>query len=194
MAHHAVVGPPPIVSATLPLPACTAQGAEERAADAVRRKWAVTSLFRGGGASGAEVVRTKVYENYSLARAAAVGPYRQPTNEKLGSAVEALATQVEALTTQVTTQMTAVTTQLTALAGQTNGLQAEMQVANRRLLAAEARHCNAAAMSASDALSPVPHGVSPVPAAFPETREDFIIVTVPNMNLLIAHYVCGINT
>jgi hypothetical protein len=149
--------------------------------EAVQRDWVVTSLHRGGGATNAELIQTKVYEQHCLALVAAMGPYSQPTNEQLALAVEALANQITALSGQISAQMT-------TLNGRVNGLEAEMQVGNRRLLAAEARHRNRSAMDPADALSPVPHGTGPVPAVFPATRRDLTDMTVPSMNLLLAYY------
>jgi hypothetical protein len=170
--------------------------------EAVRRDRAVTSLHRDGVATDAELVQTKVYKQHCLAKAAAVGPYHQPTNEQLASSVQALTaqlgTQMSAVTAQLATlsaqmiilngKVTALTGQVTALTGGVNELKAEMQVVNRRLSAAEARHQNRSAMNPADALCPVPHGTDPVPAVFPATRQDLTDMTVASMNLLIAYY------
>jgi hypothetical protein len=119
---------PLIASTTLALPACTAQDAEKRAVEAVLREWAVTSLHRGGVAGDAEFVQTKVYERHCLAQVAAVGPYCQPTNEQLASAVQAL-------TSQLGTRLSAVTARLTTLSGQVTVLNGKVTALDGRVTA-----------------------------------------------------------
>jgi hypothetical protein len=87
---------PHIQRLAISLPECNSNEPGERAAQAVWRYRAVKALHLSGCATENELLQTRLFKNYCLAKAAAIGPYAHPINEPL-------AEQIESITSEITT-------------------------------------------------------------------------------------------
>ena len=174
----------------------------ESANQAVCRHRAVKALHRTGCATENEMLQTKLFTNYCLSKAAAMGPYAHPTNERLSDRIDAINGEMVSMKgemasmkseiasmsrnmTLIIKQMASMSENIRALINQTNHTN---KIVDQRFGAIEARQKNAAAVDGADSLCPIPNGGKPVPAVFPWSRDRLRAMTVSNLDSLLAYY------